>query len=255
MDKLKWLIGCSGFHYKEWKELFYPKGLAQTKWFEHYTKHFNTLEINNTFYRFPEVKTFANWYIKSPDQFIFSVKVPGTITHYKQFSGTGELVTNFYNIAREGLKEKLGPVLFQLPPRMAYSPERLQTIISQINSSYINVIEFRNISWWRQDVFQVLKEKNIIFCGVSYPGLINDAICTTPVAYYRFHGVPRLYHSLYENSFLDKIMNDLIIADIKTAYIYFNNTASAAALENARYIQKKIGHESPPQSAATLFPL
>src|SRR5438309_1499516 len=108
MAGVKWHIGCSGFHYKEWKEIFYPKGLAQAKWFPYYAQHFDTLEINNTFYRFPEIKLFQNWYDKSPGHYNFSVKVPQIITHYKQFKETEKLLEDFYAITKEGLKEKLG---------------------------------------------------------------------------------------------------------------------------------------------------
>src|SRR5437763_15548606 len=116
MRHINWHIGCSGFYYKEWKEIFYPKGLVQAKWFNHYAQHFNTLEINNTFYRFPEPKLFENWYNKAPDHYSFSVKVPRTVTHLKKFKDTEKVLRDFYSIAKEGLKEKLGPILFQLPP-------------------------------------------------------------------------------------------------------------------------------------------
>ena len=237
---MKWHIGCSGFHYKEWKEIFYPKGLAQAKWFSFYAQHFDTLEINNTFYRFPELKLFANWYQKSPAHYHFSVKVPQIITHYQQFKEMEQLLADFYAIAREGLKEKLGCILFQLPPKFNYSPERLESIIRQTNMFYTNVVEFRHISWWRKDVFAALSEHSISFCGVSYPGLISDAVTNSPVSYYRFHGVPKLYYSEYEESFLRRVIEQIANSSAETAYIYFNNTASAAALENARYVQELI---------------
>ena len=82
----KWWIGCSGFHYKHWKEIFYPAGLAQTKWFDFYCRHFNTLELNVTFYRFPRLTVLENWYKRSPKEFKFSVKMNKAVTHYKQFT-------------------------------------------------------------------------------------------------------------------------------------------------------------------------
>src|SRR5947209_8744452 len=155
MKKMKWYIGCSGFHYKEWKEIFYPKGLPQSKWFLHYAQHFHTLEINNTFYRFPELKLFENWYHKSPEHFHFSVKVPRIITHFRQFNNTEQMLEEFYAMAKDGLKEKLGNILFQFPPQTQYSPALLDKIIRQTSLFFSNVIEFRHISWWRKDVFKI----------------------------------------------------------------------------------------------------
>lgn len=241
MQHIKWHIGCSGFYYKEWKGSFYPEKLSQKKWFDYYAQHFDTLEINNTFYRFPEQKLFDNWYDKAMPDFVFSVKVPRIITHLQKFRKTEKLLSDFYVIAREGLKEKLGPVLFQLPPSMKYDEELLQLMISQMNVLYQNVIEFRHISWWRKEVFAALKEANIVFCGVSYPGLISDAVTDLPLVYYRFHGVPKLYYSAYEESFLQRIAEQVAKGETKEAYIYFNNTAAGAALDNAKYLQYLVG--------------
>src|SRR5438105_15010687 len=113
--ELRWHIGCSGFHYPEWKKVFYPDGLAQSKWFDFYSEHFNTIELNTTFYRFPQVSFLQNWYKKSPASFNFSVKAPRLITHFKQFSGTERMLGDFYGSIRQGLQKKLGCVLFQLP--------------------------------------------------------------------------------------------------------------------------------------------
>ncbi|MBD0333582.1 MAG: DUF72 domain-containing protein, partial [Chitinophagaceae bacterium] len=129
-ENLNWHIGCSGFYYKEWKEIFYPKGLPQKQWFEYYCQHFSTLEINNTFYRFPELKALQSWYQRSPAHFLFSVKVPKVITHEQKFIGTEELLKQFYDVALQGLGEKLGPILFQLPPHLTYNAEKLHQIIT-----------------------------------------------------------------------------------------------------------------------------
>ena len=244
MRHIRWHIGCSGFYYKEWKEIFYPKGLTQARWFDYYARHFNTLEINNTFYRFPERKLFQNWYDKAPDDFCFSVKVPRIITHLQKFKDTAKFLGEFYVLAKEGLKEKLGAILFQLPPGMAFSETLLQNILSQMSPLYQNVIEFRHISWWRKDVFMALQAANVCFCGVSYPGLINDAIVNLSFAYYRFHGVPRLYHSAYNESFIEGVAKQLAAPSVNEAFVYFNNTASAAALDNARYLQTLIATHS-----------
>ena len=117
---MDWFIGCSGFHYKHWKNVFYPEGLPQKIWFDFYCEHFNTLELNVTFYRFPQLSFLQNWHEKSPDSFRFSVKAPRAITHYKKFNNVTELISSFYDTISEVLKEKLGPVLFQMPHNFIY---------------------------------------------------------------------------------------------------------------------------------------
>jgi uncharacterized protein YecE (DUF72 family) len=239
IKNMQWFIGCSGFHYKEWKGKFYPEKLAQTKWFDFYCKHFNTLELNVTFYQFPKISSLENWYAKSPDGFLFSVKVPRMITHYKRFENSEPDLLGFYETIRGGLKEKLGCVLFQLPASFEYSDHRLDQIINSVDDSFDNVLEFRNISWWNEKVFAAFKKKKIIFCGVSLFQLPAEPVIISDTMYYRFHGVPKLYYSLYEDEDLMKVADAISNADqIKRAFIYFNNTATTAALDNARWIQQ-----------------
>lgn len=242
MQKIKWHIGCSGFSYKEWKKEFYPESLAQSKWFSYYTQHFNTLELNVTFYRFPTIKSLKGWYDKAPEGFTFSSKVPRSITHFKKLEGTERMLQDFYGLLKEGLNEKLSCVLFQLPPQFSYSEERLEKILNQANPSFNNVIEFRNESWWRKDVQTILKKANISFCGVSFPKIVHDeAVVNTPLTYYRFHGVPKLFYSEYDDAFLEKIAAQITQnKKVKQAYICFNNTASLAALHNAKFFQKLV---------------
>jgi uncharacterized protein YecE (DUF72 family) len=236
---LQFRIGCSGFSYDSWKGFFYPEGLAKSKWLAHYATQFNTLEVNSSFYRNPLPSTLQKWYDQVPANFEFAMKAPKAITHIKRFSETGELLQYFYQLAITGLREKLGPVLFQLPPSFAYTPELLQRILSQLSPEFKNVVEFRHRSWWNQRVYDILGEVGISFCGHSYPSLPDELIANTPLVYYRFHGVPKLYYSGYEESFLTQIVERIKVdGNARLAYLYFNNTAEAAALENARFVQK-----------------
>lgn len=238
---ITWYIGCSGFHYKEWKEAFYPKHVPQRQWFDYYCTHFNTLELNVTFYRFPQVAFLENWYNKSPHGFIFSIKAPRLITHYKKFKDTQQLLDDFYSTAKEGLKEKLGPVLFQFPASVKYDPGLLGQITEQLDTSFINVLEFRDAGWWQEEVFRLLARHKIVFCGISHPTLPDAAIVNTATAYYRFHGTPNLYYSEYPQPFLDRISGEIQSAQqLKTAYLYFNNTAALAAIHNAAYLRDKL---------------
>jgi uncharacterized protein YecE (DUF72 family) len=234
----EWRIGCSGFHYDSWKEVFYPKGLAKARWLEFYCQHFSTLEINNTFYRFPELRTLERWYGIAPEGFTFTIKAPKQITHDERFVNTGELMEVFYRTLSDGLQEKLGCVLFQLPPSQAYDEAFLDVMLAQMSTEFNNVIEFRHGSWWKPSVYERLHREGVTFSGVSYPGLSPDVISNAPLIYYRFHGVPQLYYSGYTDEFIGQIV-DLIKTDpqVRKAYLYFNNTAAAAALANARLAQ------------------
>ena len=236
---MKWWIGCSGFFYNHWKGLFYPEDLAKRKWFDYYHEQFNTLELNVTFYRFPKVDVFENWRAKSPKNFSFSVKAPRLITHFKQFHDTPKMMAGYYHTMLKGLKEKLGCVLFQLPGRSAYSEERLQRILDTLDPSFRNVIEFRHPSWWDEKVYKILGKNKIGFCGISHPALPDAVVANTSTVYYRFHGVPELYKSPYDNSFLKKIAGQInSSAKIKRAFLYFNNDIDGSAIHNAKQLQK-----------------
>lgn len=245
MRHLRWHIGCSGFSYKEWKGGFYPKGLVQKDWLGYYAERFATLELNVTFYRFPAPSFLTNVYNKVPDHFCFSVKVPRIITHLKKFTDTHGLMQDFYALLQHGLAEKLGCVLFQLPPGTVYSEEALQKIISHTSPAFKNAVEFRHESWWRNDVKDTLAANNISFCGVSFPKIsFDDAVINGPVCYYRFHGVPVLFHSAYGESFIQKIYSQISGDErVTEAYVYFNNTASGAAIENAQYLQRLMSDD------------
>ncbi|MDB5011523.1 MAG: hypothetical protein JWQ06_2312 [Mucilaginibacter sp.] len=232
---MEWFIGCSGFHYKHWKSVFYPEGLPQKKWFEFYCQHFNTLELNVTFYRFPQLSFLQTWYQKSPESFRFSVKAPRAITHYKKFNDVTDLISSFYETINEGLQQKLGPVLFQMPPSFRYDEQRLERMINNLDTSFNNVLEFRHVSWWREDVYKILADHHIAFCGMSHPTLPDDIIQNTPVIYYRFHGVPDLYRSPYSTEFLQTVVNTLTIDEnVKQGWFYFNNDIEATAIANAK---------------------
>lgn len=235
-------IGCSSYATLSWQRLFFPESLPKKQWFDYYCRHFNTYELNPTFYRFPSLKSLEAWHSKAPDGFIFSVKAPKIITHIKGLENCKEEITKFYGLIREGLKEKLGCVLFQLPPSFSYTPERLATVITAMDSDFSNVVEFRNESWWRQDVIEALSESNITFCSVNYPKLPDTVTKTTDIGYVRMHGNPKLFYSEYTQEEINVLIDSIKEQNFTQAYIYFNNTASTAGIINALQA-KKIGSE------------
>lgn len=237
--KKKVNIGCSSFYNSYWKKIFYPENIPSAKWFAYYCTQFNTYEMNGSFYKFPTLKIMDNWYQKTPEDFLFSVKAPKEITHSKKFIDCQELIKDFYAVCKTGLKHKLSCILFQLPPSYHYSHEKLLFIINKLDSNFENVIEFRHQSWWIPEVWDELSKNDITFCSVSHPQLPETIFTESPILYMRFHGRPKMFYSEYSSKELIAV-NDIISKcnkDKKT-FIYFNNTASTAGILNAMEMKK-----------------
>lgn len=242
---MKWHIGCSGFSYKHWKEIFYPKNVPQRAWFEYYCEHFKTLELNVTFYRFPTEEMLKGWYRRSPDDFSFSVKAPRLITHYKKLTDTALLIDEFYQLVENGLQEKGVAFLFQFPPNFHFSPENLEKVISNLDPRRPNVAEFRHVSWWNRDVYDQLGKNNISFSGMSHPKFPADVVQNAMLLYHRMHGTPLLYHSPYSLDDLKKLA-DLIQKEkkVKKAFVYFNNDIGGSAITNAKELMSLVGKKN-----------
>ncbi|MEO5942854.1 MAG: DUF72 domain-containing protein [Ferruginibacter sp.] len=236
---MKWKVGCSGFSYKDWIGLFYPDELSHKEWLEYYAQHLDTVELNSTFYKFTGVIFLKNLYKRTPPGFSFIVKAPKLITHTNRFAQSEKIISDFYKVVKNGLQDKLGAVLFQCPPSFSYTQQSLKLVMACMDTSFLNVIEFRHKSWWDKAVYKKLGEKNITFCSVSYPGLPKDVIINTASPYYRFHGVPKLYYSMYDEEYLTNVANTCLKnKKVKQGFFIFNNTATRAALENAAYLQE-----------------
>ncbi len=236
MNKDNLHIGCSSYATPSWKTLFYPDGLPKKKWFDCYAKHFKTYELNSTFYRFPTMQSLQSWYDKVDDNFKFSIKVPKVITHLKRLQNCDKEIEDFYLATDEGLKNKLACILWQLPPSFSFSSERLESALRVMNPNFKNVVEFRHESWWRDDVFKQLRKNNITFCNVNYPHLPTSIQQTTAIGYIRMHGNPQLFYSQYTEEEVETLYRDVYNAGFEEAYIYFNNTASTAAIINALHL-------------------
>lgn len=236
---VQWKIGCSGYHYAEWRGLFYPQDLVKSKWFDFYCEHFNTVELNVTFYRFPRIEFLNSWYNRCPEHFCFSVKAPRTITHFKRMREAQRYLLDFYDIVQHGLRDKIGNILFQFPASFKFEEDNLDRIVTLLDPSFNNVVEFRDPSWWQQSVYDALAAHKIAFAAMSHPALSDNVIKTTDTVYYRFHGVPHLYMSKYELQKLEQVAQEIQqMEGVTQAYIYFNNTAEGAAVMNARQFQE-----------------
>ncbi|MFQ5925521.1 MAG: DUF72 domain-containing protein, partial [Dehalococcoidia bacterium] len=192
----KYYIGTSGWVYPHWREVFYPPKLTQSKWLEFYTRHFPTVELNNSFYHLPSEKAFENWRDTSPDGFVYAVKVSRFITHIKRLKNVEEPIETFLGRAML-LQGKLGPLLYQLPPNMHRNDERLDAFLSLLPGGHRHVVEFRHESWLDEGVFEILRRHNGGFCVFDMPGLPCPLVATADFAYIRFHGSSGLYFSCY----------------------------------------------------------
>ncbi|MEK6325233.1 MAG: DUF72 domain-containing protein [Acidobacteriota bacterium] len=151
------LVGTSGFAYKEWKGTFYPADLSAKKYLSYYAQQFRTTEINNTFYRMPTAKLCDGWYAEVPNDFSFTLKVSQRITHFKRLRNVDDEM-NFFLDSAAGLKEKLGPILVQLPPNFRKDTDVLEDFLGRFASKGKLAFEFRHESWFSNDVYDVLRK-------------------------------------------------------------------------------------------------
>lgn len=237
----KLIIGCSSFYNRLWKDIFYPPEVPTKKWFEYYSTQFGSFEINSSFYKMPTVRSLKGWANRTPEDFTFSIKVPKEITHIRRLTDCTELLDEFYSVAREGLGDKLGCILFQFPPSFRYSEENLKLLIQSVRPGFEIAVEFRNETWWRQETNDALEATGVIFCTPSYPKLPFVFIKTSDTGFIRLHGDPRLFYSEYSKDFLQQMHAHIIETGWKKVYVYFNNTAGEAGILNAVDFKKVAG--------------
>jgi uncharacterized protein YecE (DUF72 family) len=240
-------IGTSGYNYPHWwNGVFYPSHLPQKKWLEFYTGFFNTVELNVSFYRLPAKEVFASWHKRTPKGFLFAVKGSRYITHIKRLKDCREPLSLLLEHASP-LREKLGALLWQLPPRFRFQKERLEefcVLLSTLPRSMRlrHTFEFRDESWHCEEAFKILQEFNFAFCIAHGSGLPSVEKATTNLVYLRFHGGEVLYGSNYSDKELkhwaEKIRN--WDKQKKTVLVYFNNDAYGFAIKNALALNKLI---------------
>jgi len=237
-------IGTSGWHYDDWRHRFYPPKLPKPKWLDFYVGHFDTVELNNSFYRLPSEKAFANWRDSSPEGFFFAVKASRFITHVRRLKDAEEPVATFMGRAKI-LGEKLGPVLYQLPPNIHRDDERLEAFLAILPQGLKQVIEFRHESWLDDEVFDILRRYDVGLCVFDMPSLQCPLAATADFAYIRFHGSEGLYSSCYSDEELADWAKRLTDLAVKDMYIYFNNDIGGYAVDNAgtirRYLVGEVG--------------
>ena len=240
--KTNFHIGCSGWSYQGWVDKFYPAGLKQGEWLGHYAQHFNTVEVNMSFYRFPFKNMLKGWYNRTPKSFLFTLKANRMITHVKKLEGTEELLASFYSLA-DLLKEKLACILFQMPPSLTKDKhlDRLEAFLKTLSPDHSNVVEFRHKSWFCKEVYDLLASRKAIFCILSAPGFPSDAVVTGELAYVRFHGAESWYDYHYSKEELREWARRIRKLKVDT-FGYFNNDVNACAPFNALELDRMLKH-------------
>lgn len=228
-------IGTSGWTYQHWRGVFYPDDLPQNRWFDHYSKFFDTVELNATFYRlFPE-KTFEGWRKKAPENFRFSVKLWRWITHRKKLVNVSEDAAVFCTRASH-LQDKLGPVLVQFPPGLKWSAELVSRFADTLPDGFQWAFEIRRKDWLNEELFGLLRARGVALVYSDYPGLdmAADQIFG-PFIYLRFHGLERLYAGYYPDDHLRGWSEHIKSWDQegKDVWVYFNNDFGGNAVKNA----------------------
>ena len=235
-------IGTSGWHYKHWLGQFYPATLAAKEMFRFYALHFDTVELNNTFYRLPKPQTFESWRDNSPDKFLFAVKGSRFITHMKKLKDPASSSQKFFD-GVETLGDKLGPILFQLPPRWRVDTDRLREFLAVLPEDNRYVIEIRDESWLVKEVYDVLREFNAAFCIHDLAHMQTPLEITADFTYIRFHGPGAAkYRGSYSNEALQQWAGT-IAGWRKTgidSYVYFNNDIGGHAVTNAKTLRLMI---------------
>jgi uncharacterized protein YecE (DUF72 family) len=235
-------IGTSGYHYRHWIGPFYPPNTSTSEMLAYYAEHFDTLELNNTFYRLPTVDAFEFWRDSTPKNFIFSVKASRFLTHNKKLKDPENALENLLPRA-EHLDNKLGPILFQLPPKWKVNIERLEGLLEILPRRHRYAFEFRETSWIIPEVNRVLRRFNAAVCIYELAGYHSPLDLTADFTYVRLHGPGQ---GKYQGSYSPQRLHAWAECiqhwrkTLKAIYIYFDNDQAGYAPQNALALKKMI---------------
>ncbi len=234
-------IGTSGWHYKHWVGSFYPEGTAASKMFSQYAKAFDTVELNNSFYKLPAPGTFARWRQASPRNFVFAVKASRFITHNKKLKDPQNAIENFLPRARE-LGEKLGPILFQLPPKWRCNLERLEEFLQELPRGHDYAFEFREPTWHCAPVLEILRRHNAAYCIYDLAGFATELEVTADWTYVRLHGPGGKYQGSYTDDTLRQWARQISEwqQKLRAVYFYFDNDQAGYAAHNALRLKQLL---------------
>jgi uncharacterized protein YecE (DUF72 family) len=252
------LLGTSGWSYNEWAGVFYPN--SSTNKLSYYSKLYSTAEIDSTFYAYPSKGMAFGWARNTPDGFVFSVKLPQLLTHEKRLDlgkGVESDLVRFLGLLKPLIaSSKLGPVLIQLPPSYSYQGDfdKLKAFLGMAPEDVRFAVEFRHPSWLRDDVWSLLRERNVANVIVDEPLLPPDTVTTADFAFIRWHGRGSRpwYNYRYNDKELDSWVPKVkeVTSRVKKTFGYFNNHFRGFAVENSLQMMEKLGVSSPLQDEA-----
>jgi uncharacterized protein YecE (DUF72 family) len=243
MSKL--FIGTSGWSYKHWAGIFYPSEIKPAQYLEYYLEKFDCVELNSSFYHLLQKKTIAGWIKRTPETFKFCPKLSRYITHQKKLTDIEEPMAKYFDLFEE-MKMRLGPVLIQLPPGLAFDRSSTNDFLSLLERQYHSyrfAIEVRHRTWITDDFFNLLKKYGIAFViadsGKRFP---YHEVVTTDFVYLRFHGHESLYASDYSESDLTRYARKIEnwLDQDKNVWVFFNNDYHGFAVKNAKQLKNII---------------
>jgi uncharacterized protein YecE (DUF72 family) len=235
-------IGCSGWNYADWRGAFYPQREPQRRWLELYAERFDTVEVNNTFYRLPKVDAVSSWVKQTPDGFTFAVKASRYLTHIRRLTDMSEGVKRFYErIEPLQRADRLGPVLWQLPENFHRDDQRLEAWLTALPAGR-HTIEFRHPSWFVPPVLRALRERDVALTIGDHPQRpFQSHAATASWRFVRFHYGARGRAGNYSQRELDTWARRIAQWRRQTEiYAYFNNDWSGFAPANARELKRRL---------------
>jgi uncharacterized protein YecE (DUF72 family) len=243
-------VGCSGWQYKHWRGDFYPAELPTSRWFDHYARTFDTVEINNSFYRLPPPHTFAKWRDQAPKRFLYAVKASRFLTHMKKLKDPEDPLFRFFENVKH-LGPRTGPILYQLPPRWPLNLERFEHFLRALPKRYRHTVEFREASWYDERVYELLRRHHVALCLHDMQGSATGKLVVGPFIYVRYHFGTSKYGGRYEDRRLDEWGEWLAEQTARglDVFAYFNNDTGGHAPRDAvrlldRILKMKRGRES-----------
>jgi uncharacterized protein YecE (DUF72 family) len=227
-------VGTSGWSYRHWAGPFYPEHLSPDRYLDFYAKRFAAVEINSTFYRLPEHKTLAAWRDRTPEGFVFACKASQYITHMKKLKDPQDSLARLFR-AMDGLGEKLGPILFQMPPRWHVNLQRLADFLSVLPGNYRYAFEFRDESWFSAGVHDLLEKNGAATCFYDLNGRVSPLQVTGSFIYVRLHGPDGPYCGKYNQKTLMEWADRLLAwqSEGREVFCFFDNDEKAYAAADA----------------------
>ncbi|MFL6568360.1 MAG: DUF72 domain-containing protein [Chthoniobacterales bacterium] len=228
-------IGTSGFQYAEWKGTFYPEDMPTSKMLSYYAERFSTTEINYSFHRIPSAKTIEGWFKATPERFKFSLKAPQKVTHWAKLRNCGDTLRYFHQVICD-LEKKLGCVLFQLPPSLKKDAALLEAFLADVPDGMRCAFEFRDAAWFSDDVFELLKKKNLALCIADSEKLSTPDVATADYGYLRLRREDYQEADVARWSEAIKARN----AQWSDAFVYFKHEESGIGPKLAQQMMKLL---------------